>query len=165
MTLLHIYQCTSHGNVRLASQKQNRQIEGRKRMFGVESKNNKFLIISKLYILNFHCNFSNLHSANIIEYIGPIIVSECILFITLFDDLNLDFNLKRHNPSWGTSAYFPRGTSALRPHHSKCCIMIIIIMRLNYNTVSHVRARVGARVCALVCVCVCACRYNYYVHV
>ena len=40
----------------------------------------------------------------------------------------------------------------LRPRHSKCCIMIIIIIRLYYNTVFHVRARVGARVRALVCV-------------
>ena len=85
-----------------------------------------------------------------------IIVSECILFITVFDDLNLDFNLQRHYPSWGTSASFPRGTSALRPHHSKCCIMIIIIMRLYYNTVLHVRAHVGARVRAFVCVRACA---------
>ena len=79
-----------------------------------------------------------------------IIVSECISFITVFDDLNLDFNPKRHYPSWGTSAYFPRGTSAFRPHQSKCCIMIIIIMRLHSNTMLHVRARVG------VCVCACA---------
>ena len=81
-----------------------------------------------------------------------IIVSECILFKTVFYYLNLDFNLKRHYPSWGTSAYFPRGTSAW-PHLSKCCIMIIIIMRLYSNTVLHVRARMGARVCAFMCVC------------
>ena len=96
-----------------------------------------------------------------------IIVSECRLVITVFDDLNLDFNLKRHYPSWGTFAYFPRGTSALRPHHSKCCIMILIIMILCSNTVLHVRARVGARVCAFVCVCVRAYTYTvlllYYI--
>ena len=44
-TLLHIHQCTSHGNMRLASKK-NINSEGRQRIFGVESKNNKFLIIS-----------------------------------------------------------------------------------------------------------------------
>ena len=43
MTLLHIHQSTSHGNMRLASQ--NRKSEGRNLIFGVESKN-KFLIIS-----------------------------------------------------------------------------------------------------------------------
>ena len=31
-------------------------------------------------------------------------------FNNRFDDLNLEFNLKRHYPLWGTSAYFPRGT-------------------------------------------------------
>ena len=105
-----------------------------------------FQIHNKLFIVIFQTFI-------VPSYRVYIIVSECMLFITVFDDLNLDFNLKRHYPSWGTSTYFPRGTSALRPHHSKCCIMIIIIMRLYSNTVLHVRARVGARVCAFVCVC------------
>ena len=55
-------------------------MEGRKRIFGVESKNTKFLFISNLQTC--HCNLSNFHSANII-------VSGCILFRTLFDDLDV----------------------------------------------------------------------------
>ena len=94
-----------------------------------------------------------------------IIVSECFLCITLFHDLNLDLNLKRHYPSWGTSAYFPRGTSALRPHHSKCCIMIIIIMILYSKTVLHVRARVGAVQCVRTCVRTSVHTYYMYVRI
>ena len=33
------------------------------------------------------------------KYSVYIIVSECVLFITLFDDLNLYFNLKHHRPT------------------------------------------------------------------
>ena len=116
------------------------------------------------YLFQIHKLFIVIFQTFIVPtYRVVIIVSECILFITVFDDLNLYFNLKRHYPSWGTSAYFHRGTSALRPHHSKCCIMIIIIMRLYYNTVLHVRARVGARVWAFVYVRarVHACTYIY----
>ena len=120
---------------------------GRKRIFEVQSKTESFYLfqIHKLIIVIFQTFI-------VPTYRVYIIVSECILFISVFDDLNLDFNLKRHYPSWGTSAYFPRGTSALRPHHGKCCIMIIMIMRLYSKTVLHVPARVGARVGAFVCV-------------
>ena len=62
------------------------------------------------------------------KYSVYILVSECVLFITLFDDLTFCFNL-----SWGKSAYLPRGTSARRSYHSKCRTMIIII-NLYYNT-------------------------------
>ena len=88
-----------------------------------------------------------------------IIVSDCILFITLLDDLNLHFKLKRHNPSWGTSAYLPRGTSAHRLHHSKCCIMIIIMKQYaNMCACVYICAYVYiyAYVCADVYACVCA---------
>ena len=61
------------------------------------------------------------------KYRVYIIVSACVLLLTLFDDLNLDFNLKQHYPSWGTSAYLHRGASARRPHHSKCCIRPFLI--------------------------------------
>ena len=45
--------------------------------------------------------------------------------------------------------------SAHKPHHSKCCIMIII-MELYSNTVLHLR--LGVCVCALIgCACVNAC--------
>ena len=79
------------------------------------------------------------------------------MFQTVFDDLDLYINLKHHYPSWGTSAYFPLDISARRPHHSKSCItIVIIIMTLIYpNTVLHVRvgafcARLRVRVCACV---------------
>ena len=56
------------------------------------------------------------------KYSVCIIVSDCLLFITVFDNLDLYFKLKHHYPSWGKPAYFPRGTSAHRHHHCKCCI-------------------------------------------
>ena len=87
-----------------------------------------------------------------------IIVSVSYFLPSLFNDLNLYFNLKHHYLSWGTSAYFPRGESAHKPHHSKCCI-IITIMKLYSNTVLHLR--LGACVCACVCACVRAYAYIY----
>ena len=108
-----------------------------------------FFQIHKLFIVIFK-------TFTVPSYRVYIIVSECILFITIFVDLNLDFNLKRHYSSWGTSAYFPRGTSALRPHHSKCCIMLIIMMRLYSNTVVHVRARAYLCACARANIGICA---------
>ena len=75
-----------------------------------------------------------------------IVVTVCLLFLILFGDLNLYFNLKHHYPSWGTSAYLPRGTSARRPHTDNNNDIIL------YNKVLHVR--VGACVRSYGCACV-----------
>ena len=93
------------------------------------------------------------------KYSVYIIVSDCLLFITLFDDLDLYFNLKHHYPSWGTSAYFPRGTSAHRHHHCKSCIMIIIIiiMKLYSNMCACVYVCAYVRRCMRADVYACAC--------
>ena len=53
MTLLHIHQCTSHGNMMPASQKRN--FEGRKIIFVVESKNKKVFIF--FTFMNFSLTF------------------------------------------------------------------------------------------------------------
>ena len=94
-----------------------------------------------------------------------IIVFDCTLFITLFDDLNIYLKLKHHYPSWGTSAYLPRGTSAHRLHHSKCCIMIII-MKLYYNMCACVYVRAYVRICVGTCgrVCVRLCRAHVHAY-
>ena len=85
-------------------------------------------------------------------------VADCLLFITLFDDLNLNFKLKHHYPSWDTSAYIPRGTPAHRLHHIKCCIMIVI-MKLYSNMCARVYGRAYVRICVRMCgrVCVRVC--------
>ena len=62
------------------------------------------------------------------KYSEYIVVSECVLLITLFDDLNLYFNLKHH-----TCLGVSPPTSARRSYHSKCRTMIII-MNLYSNT-------------------------------
>ena len=123
MTLLHNHQCTTDGNMRLASKKTETLRD-----------ENAFLEL-KVKTTNFDLfQIYKLFSAICKTFIGPkysiiyIIVSECVLFLTPFDDLNLYFNLP-HTPylSWGKSAYLPRGTSARRSYHSKCRTMIIIM--------------------------------------
>ena len=87
------------------------------------------------------------------KYSVYIIVSDCFLFITLFDDMNLYFKLKHHYLYWGTSAYLPRGTSAHRLHHSKCCTMVII-MKLYSNIYACVYSCAYVRMCGRMCACV-----------
>ena len=78
------------------------------------------------YLFQIYQLFTVIYQTSVVpKYSVYIIVSDCLLFITLFYDLDLYFKLKHHYPSWGTSGYFPRGTSAHRHHHGKCCIMII----------------------------------------
>ena len=100
------------------------------------------------------------------KYSVYIIVSDRLLFITVFDDLDLYFKLKHHYPSLGTSAYFPRGTSAHRHHHCKCCIMIII-MKLYSNMCACVYVcayvRIYVRMCGRVCVRMCGAHVRTHV--
>ena len=72
------------------------------------------------YLFQIYKLFTVIYQTSVVpKYSGYIIVSDCLLFITLIDDLDLYFNLKHHYLSWGTSAYFLRGTSAHRHHHCK----------------------------------------------
>ena len=75
--------------------------------------------IYKLFILIYQ-------TCVVLRYSVYIIVSDCLLFITIFDDLDLYFKLKHHYPSWARPP-IPRGTSTNRHHHCKCCIMIMIM--------------------------------------
>ena len=91
------------------------------------------------------------------KYSVYVIVSDCLLSITLFDDLDLYFKLKHQYPSWSTSAYFPRGTPANRYHHCKCCIMIIIILRMFLCVCMCVRMCIRTYICTYVRTCMRAC--------
>ena len=42
----------------------------------------------------------------VLKYSVYIIVSDCLLFITIFDDLDLYFKLKHHYPSWARPPTF-----------------------------------------------------------
>ena len=108
-------------------QVENRNIEGGNVSLELKVRTESF------YVFQIYKLFTVIDQTCVVpKYSIYIIVSDCILLITLFDGLDLYLKLKHHYTSWGTSAYFPRDTSAHKPHHCKCCIMIIITNLYSY---------------------------------
>ena len=90
----------------------------------------------RFYLYQIYKLFTVIYQTCVVpKYSVCIIVSDCLLFITLFDNLDLYFKLKHHYPSWGKSAY--------GQFHGKGCIFLQVKIAENKANILSICVYIG----------------------